>query len=165
MQWHSAGHGSRSPFQSALEKVSVKSGLIERRFIRHPSHMPISFELQGGAQRYCDRLRNISEGGLCFASAMVLDPGAVIRLSIPLFAQQFEVDATVAWCQPVASGHLVGVQFISPQERVCVRIVEQLCYIEDYRLQVGREEGRELDSEQAAEEWIERFSAQFPPLL
>lgn len=143
----------------------MKSGLIERRFIRHPSSMPIGFELQGEAPRYYDRMRNISEGGVCFASAVELDPGALIRLSIPLFAEQFEVDATVAWCQPGPEGYLVGVQFVSPQERVCVRMVEQLCYIEDYRLQVGREEGRELSSEQAAEEWIERFSAEFPPLL
>ena len=139
--------------------------MIERRYIRHPTSMPISYKLQGQERRHHDRVRNIGEGGLCFATAVVIDPGTAIRLSIPLFAQQFEVDATVAWCQPVPDAYLVGVQFVSPQERICVRMVEQLCYIEDYRLQVGRDEGRALSSEQAAEEWLERFSARFPPLF
>lgn len=138
--------------------------MIERRYIRHPANIPIDYQLQGRARHYHDRMRNIGEGGLCFASAAELEPGTSIRLSIPLFAQKFEVDATVAWCQPVSEGHLVGVQFVSPQERICVRMVEQLCYIEEYRLQVGRDEGRALSSEQAAGEWLERFSAQFPLL-
>ena len=126
--------------------------------------MPIDYELQGRERRYQDRMRDIGEGGLCFAAAVALEPDTSIRLSIPLFAQKFEVDATVAWCQPVSDGHLVGVQFVSLQERICVRMVEQLCYIEEYRLQVGRDEGRALSSEQAAEEWLERFSARFPLL-
>jgi len=138
--------------------------MIERRHIRHPAGMPISYELQGQVPPYRGRLHNIGEGGLCLASAVVLDPGTAIRLSLPLFAQQFEVDAHVAWCQPAPEGFLVGVQFVFPHERICVRMIEQLCYIEDFRLQVGREEGRELSREQAAEEWVARFSARFPPI-
>ena len=136
----------------------------ERRFIRHPSRMPIRFDLQGDVHGRDERLRNVSEGGVCFASAVELDPGHAIRLSIPLLGQVYEVDGCVAWCRPADRGFDVGVRFLSPQDRFCVRMVEQLCYIEDYRLQVQREEGRELDSEQAAEEWIARFAEHFPGL-
>ena len=139
--------------------------MIERRYIRHPAQLPISFELQGTGQQHHDRLRNVSEGGLCFASSAALDPGTCIRLMIPLLGQVFEVDATVAWCQPDAPNHLVGVRFSSPQDLFCARMVEQLCYIEDYRQQIEREEGRRLSGDQAAAEWIERFSGQFPALV
>ena len=141
----------------------VKTRLIERQYIRHPSRLPISFAIQGGARHHHDCLRNVSEGGLCFSSSVALDPDTAIRITIPVFGQRFEVDGTVAWCQPAASDYLVGARFASPQDRLFVRMVEQLCYIEDYRMRVERGEGRTLSAEQAAAEWIERFSGQFPP--
>lgn len=127
--------------------------------------MPIRFELQGESPPRGDRLRNVSEGGVCFASGMALDAGIGIRLLIPVFGKQFEIDGIVAWCQPGSAGYEIGVRFLSPQDLFCIRMVEQLCYIEDYRLQVEREEGRRLSSEQAAEEWVEHFSRSFPQLL
>lgn len=139
-----------------------KSRLIKRRFIRHPSHMPIRYDLQGDAPPHQDLLRNVGEGGLCFATELALDPGLRIRVTIPLFGDQFETEGTVAWCRPSGDRFEVGVRFSSPQDRFSLRMVEQLCYIEDYRMQVEREEGRRLTSEQAALEWIERFADQFP---
>ena len=126
--------------------------------------MPIRFVLQGDAVGRIDRLRNVGRGGLCFDSAVALDPGCAIRLTIPLLGEQYEADAVVAWCRCVGSGYEIGVRFLSRQDRFSVRMVEQLCYIEDYRQQVARDEGRVLTSEQAAAEWIERFAGQFPGL-
>ena len=142
----------------------VKSSPVERRFIRHPSRMPIRFDLQGDLSGRDERLRNVSEGGLCFVTRMTLDTGLTIRLTIPVLGEQFAVDGIVAWCRPAGEGYEVGVRFLSQQDRFSVRMVEQLCYIEDYRRQVEREEGRRLTSEQAAEEWIERFAVHFPGL-
>jgi hypothetical protein len=126
--------------------------------------MPIRFDLEGDLPPRNDYLRNVGEGGLCFATGVMLDPGMRIRVIIPVFGQQFEVVGSVAWCRPAGQGYEVGVRFVSPQDRFSVRMVEQLCYIEDYRAQVEREEGRRLTSEQAAKEWIERFADQFPGL-
>jgi len=138
--------------------------LVERRFIRHPTRMPIRFELRGDRLWHDDCLRNVGEGGLCFATAMALDPDLAIRLTIPVLGEQYALDGAVAWCRRTTSGYEVGVRFFTPQDRFCVRMVEQLCYIEDYRLQVETEEGRRLSSEQAAREWVERFADQFPNL-
>ena len=44
------------------------------------------------------------------------------------------------------------------------RMVEQVCQIEHYRQQVQRAEGRVLDAETAAREWIKRYAASFPAL-
>jgi hypothetical protein len=44
------------------------------------------------------------------------------------------------------------------------RMVEQVQHIEHYRQEVLRVEGRLLDDDSAALEWIERFAAAFPPI-
>jgi hypothetical protein len=41
-------------------------------------------------------------------------------------------------------------------------MVEQLCQIEDYKAKVLAGEGRLLDGEQAAREWIRKFARRFP---
>ncbi len=135
---------------------------LDRRFIRHPSRLPISFALPDASGRADECLRNVSEGGVCFASAGELQVGLPIRVQIPVFGDLFEVDGTIAWCRPAGRGFEVGVEFDRRQDRFAVRMVEQLCYIEDYRARVEREEGRTLTSEQAAAEWISRFANQFP---
>ena len=141
-----------------------KAKQVERRYIRHPSRMPIRFDLHGDIDHRDEYLRNVSEGGVCFATEVALDPGQPIRLTIPLLGRSFEIDGSVAWCREANDGYEVGVRFRSPQDRFSARMVEQLCYIEDYRQQVMREEGRQLSSEEAANEWIERFAEHFPGL-
>ncbi len=136
----------------------------ERRYIRHPSRMPIRFNLNGDLPRRDEYMRNVGEGGLCFATLVALDPGLPIRLVIPVFGQPFEIDGAVVWCRVAGRAYEVGVAFLTPQDQFCVRMLEQLCYIEDYRTQVEREEGRTLSSEQAAAEWVERFADKFPGL-
>lgn len=138
--------------------------IIERRYIRHPSHMPIRFDLPDSMPRAEDFLRNVSEGGVCFASTARLEIGRPIRLRIPVLGETFEATGSIAWCRPAARGYEVGVAFDHRQDRFTVRMVEQLCYIEDYRARVEREEGRTLSSEQAAAEWVSRFADQFPGL-
>jgi hypothetical protein len=43
-------------------------------------------------------------------------------------------------------------------------MVEQVCQIEHYRQELRRD-GRELDSETAAREWIERFGSEFAEIF
>jgi hypothetical protein len=42
--------------------------------------------------------------------------------------------------------------------------VEQICHIEQYKADVLLSEGRRLNGEQAALEWIEKFARDFPQL-
>jgi hypothetical protein len=41
-------------------------------------------------------------------------------------------------------------------------MIEQICHIEHYRKEVKLAEGRELSSEEAADEWIKRYAGDFP---
>jgi hypothetical protein len=111
-----------------------------------------------------EHLRNVSEGGLCFLAQVELEPGYPVHLRIPVIEQEFEADGIVVWCHHVATGYEVGVRFADAQDRYFVRLVEQLCYIEEYRREVERDEGRRLSSEEAAAEWIANFAAEFPTM-
>jgi Tfp pilus assembly protein PilZ len=136
----------------------------DRRYIRHPARMPIRFSLPGDTVEREDRLRNVGEGGLCFLTASPLESGQRILLRVPVLGRSFEIDGQVVWCRSAGDGYEVGVGFATRQASFCVRMVEQLCHIEDYRARVAREEGRELSSDQAAQEWIRRFAGDFPGL-
>lgn len=138
---------------------------VQRRYIRHPSGMPLEFCLHGEVAPRTEHLCNVSRAGLCFRSAIPLTRGDGVHIHIPVSEQHFEADARVMWCHRSGNGYEVGVQFVNPDVRFAVRMVEQLCYIEAYRREVLHEQGRELSSEAAAREWVEQFAAGFPRMV
>lgn len=134
-----------------------------RRYIRHPSSMPIDYRLSEG-DAGLQRLRNVSAGGICFTVQKAMEPGAVVQINIRVGDQDFVADGEVMWCKGVNGHHDVGVRFSDAATVFTVRMVEQLCYIEQYRQTVLRDEGRKLSSEEAASEWVSRYAADFPQL-
>ena len=96
------------------------------------------------------------------ATAVALDPGQPIRLTIPLLGQSFQIDGSVAWCRKAGRGFDVGVRFERDCSAFVMRMAEQICYIEQYRRDVRLREGRQLTSDESAAEWITRFAARFP---
>ncbi len=132
-----------------------------RRFIRHPSDIPIAYSLDA-TPTHSDRLRDVSHGGLCFTSEAPLETGSNIHIEIGLDKSPFEADGTVAWCRREREAYAVGVAFTDNSTQFTVRMVEQICHIEHYRFEVMESEGRELSSEEAAKEWVEKYAADFP---
>ncbi len=53
---------------------------------------------------------------------------------------------------------------MEPNDPFAARMVAQVKLIERYRDDVLRSEGRWLDGDSAALEWITRYAAQFPPI-
>ncbi len=88
--------------------------------------------------------------------------GQWVRLHIPIDCEHFEVDAQVKWCEQTSKGFDVGVAFASKDQAFCARMVEQVCHIEHYKRKVLNEEGRMLNGDQAAAEWISRYADSFP---
>jgi hypothetical protein len=125
--------------------------------------MPIDYRVAEG-DAGLQRLRNVSAGGICFSARQAMDVGATVRISISIGDQDFEADGEVMWCEGVNGHHEVGVRFRDAATVFTVRMVEQLCYIEQYRQQVLHAEGRDLSSEEAASEWVSRYAADFPQL-
>jgi hypothetical protein len=132
-----------------------------RKYIRHPSDIPIEFDVQelSGCR---ERLRNISLGGVAFTSTRRLPIGSAVEISIPVVDPTFRARARVAWCLTRKDCFDVGVQFVDEDDAFRARMVEQLCHIEHYKREVLAREGRPLSGEEAAMEWIGKFAGEFP---
>ena len=131
-----------------------------RQFIRHPTAIPIDYQVEGKDGR--DRLKDLSHGGLCFLCREALPKGACLHISIPVEQEGYEADGVVRWCRAAGGQYEVGVEFEEAEAEFQLRMVEQVCHFEAYRKQVLAEEGRELSEEEAAQEWIAKNAGDFP---
>lgn len=135
-----------------------------RNFIRHPSNIPIDFQLEELVVEGNDYLKNVSVGGLAFNSKAKLKIGSVIRIKIPLVKPVFQALGRVTWCRPEDDHFEIGIEFLDEDDTFRARMVEQICHIEEYKQEVLRKEGRKLSGEEAASEWIQRYAVNFPGL-
>ena len=99
---------------------------------------------------------------MTFESDHNLDVGSIIRINIPYVNPTFETESRVVWCKKKESFYEAGVEFLEIDDAFKARLVEQICYIEHYRKEILEVEGREMSSEEAANEWIGKFAATFP---
>lgn len=136
-----------------------------RSYIRHPSDIPIEYktdeQVDGVSQEH---LKNISTGGLSFTSTQALPAGSLITIRISNVEPDFVARAQVAWCRPEGGSFVIGVAFTESSDLFRARMVEQVCHIEQYKAEVLAEEGRTIDGEEAAREWIQKFARAFPRL-
>ena len=136
-----------------------------RQFIRHPLEVPIEVRCDDAAELAEVHTQDISAGGLALHSSQSVPPGRRIEVCIPHVQPAFEARARVVWCRPgVHGGFELGVAFLDAKDAFLARMVEQVCYIEDYRRFVLMHEGRELSQDDAASEWIAKYAAQFPAI-
>ena len=137
-----------------------------RKYIRHPSDVPIQVSLDLVADDSADSedttLTNVSLGGLSFISNQPLKVGQNASLCIPILQQDNYLGGTVVWCEKSNAGYEIGIEFEGSKDVFRLRMIEQICHIEHYRKEVKLVEGRELSSEQAAKEWITRYADGFP---
>ncbi|MBA2490668.1 MAG: PilZ domain-containing protein [Gammaproteobacteria bacterium] len=138
------------------------SELNHRAYIRHPADIPIEIALMARDRKHRQRVRDISFGGLRCGFSAYVKPGTLIRLNIRLVDPPFDARARVIWCHSCVSGFDLGVEFMDAEDAFRARMVEQVCHIEQYRRWAKDSEGRELNAEEAAREWISRYAADFP---
>lgn len=150
---------------------------MPRRFIRHPASIPIqifspdsahqclsemssSHSSKVGAQHVstCD----VSAGGLSCVSDRLMNVGEAVEVEISLDHPPFKTIGHIVWCKGEGDRYLIGIGFSDLATAYAVRMVEQICYIEEYRQEILTREGRELSSEEAALEWIGKHAADFP---
>ena len=133
-----------------------------RRFIRHPSDIPIEFSTADGTPPALGHAHDVSFGGLAFEADHCPEPGTIIDLRIPTVVPPFETRGRVVWCRCLAERYEVGVRFLESSDAFKARMVEQVCHIEQYKRDVLKREGRRLSGAAAAREWIEKYAAKFP---
>jgi PilZ domain len=136
-----------------------------RQFIRHPIDVPVEIGLGELGPPSSFHTHDISLGGLAVRASCAVEAGRIIEIGIGCVQPPFSAHARVAWCRPHSlSGYELGVTFLDADDAFRARMVEQLCHIEDYRRSVQRTEGREIDIEEAAQEWIDKYAATFPDI-
>ncbi len=144
-----------------------------RKFVRHPSSIPIEISV-GRAQNEPEprnipelvnipQFVNISHGGFACAVDEPIAVGSSIQLRIPRIWPDYRGCGVVVWCRETPPRFEVGIEF-GQQDSFKAKMVEQLCQIEHYR-KVAQDEGRELSSEQAADEWIALYACEFSELF
>jgi len=109
-----------------------------------------------------ETLTNLSLGGLAFISSQPLKVDQMVRVSIPILKQDNHLSGKVVWCEQSQNGYEIGLEFEGSKDVFRLRMIEQICHIEHYRKEVKLVEGRELSSEEAADEWITRYAGDFP---
>ncbi|WP_415887210.1 PilZ domain-containing protein [Neptuniibacter sp. QD29_5] len=138
---------------------------MPRRFIRHPAAIPIKLcsQEQTNNENVTEvTTQDVSAGGLSCETENLMTPGDAVEVEISLEKPPFKTIGHVVWCKKKGNGFLVGIGFSDLATAYAVRMVEQVCYIEEYRQKILEEEGRELNSEEAAIEWISEHAHDFP---
>lgn len=139
-----------------------------RRYVRHPSSIPIELSALrergdsgrcAGAPRAAAQMQNVSAGGFACSVPEALPVGITVQLRIPQIWPDYRGRGTVVWCRPQGPTYEVGISF-SAEESFQSKMAEQLCQIEQYRRQLTAA-GRELDADQAAQEWIALHARDF----
>lgn len=130
-----------------------------RKFVRHPSSIPVELAVGPLPGCHAPELRNVSNGGFACVVDAPIAVGAPVQLRIPVVWPDYRGCGVVVWCRTAPPRYEVGIEF-AEQDLFKTKMVEQLCQIEQYRRQVLRD-GRELDSEQAAREWIALYAREF----
>ena len=132
-----------------------------RAFIRHPSDIPINVSRHSQVTHAVPKLHDVSIGGLCFTTAEAYENGRLVDVVIPHLRPPFSAAGRVVWCGKDGDTYIVGVQFLDANDVFQARMVEQVCHIEQYRAEMINQ-GKDIDIEQAAREWIESYAADFP---
>jgi hypothetical protein len=134
----------------------------KRRFIRHCADLPIEIMMSSLVTHKKEYLNDIGQGGLSFKSQAPLANGTIIEIRIPLTRPVFCAQGKVVWCKKNIDYYDVGIEFVGNKDPFKIRMVEQICHIENYKREIREKEGRILTGEQAALEWIRKYADKFP---
>ncbi|MFT4825707.1 MAG: hypothetical protein ACJAUG_003077 [Halioglobus sp.] len=141
-----------------------------RKFIRHPVGVPIqvtnSWDEDENDETVDQTTTNISIGGVAFVSPKPLAVPDRVRVCIPILECDNTLVGNVVWCEKSDTdiGYEIGIEFEKSKDIFRLRMIEQICHIEHYREEVMRLEGRDLNPQEAASEWISKFASDFPQL-
>lgn len=131
-----------------------------RKFFRHPVEIPIQIfpqELNTGEHM---PMSNIGVGGIAFRTNVFFEEGARLKVRIPHLHPPFEAIGVVCRHRSIDDQLEIGLMFLDEDTAFRARMVEQVCQIEKYQKQL-QAEGRSVSFQDAANEWIEKYAADF----
>ncbi len=139
-------------------RLPLRPGRRPSVLIDHPVEVPL--RVRQLPQRMV-QLEDPGLGGIRFSARRVVRPGTFVEVCTELSGESISLQGLIiAWARrgPEAQLDLV---FLDQQAAFEGRMLEQACHIEAYRLRTAAR-GRAITVEEAAREWISRYSATFP---
>lgn len=130
-------------------------------FVAHPKDIPLLIK-EVETQSFPDVLEERT--GFVGITSIVnkcYGKGQTVQVQITEIDPNFCVVGRVAWCDSEQDVFRIAIEFPVKEDCYCVRMVEQLSHIEHYRRQ-AKQQGRRLNYNEAAAEWIQKFAATFP---
>lgn len=153
--------------KSNVKTIAENFSNERRRFVRHLINFPLKYKIVGapGAESRSKTL-NISRGGLLFTAKEPAKELSKVVMKIPFRNRVYTVKGRVARCKSDLNKKLyeIGVSFYSLSDAFKTRLIEQLYLIGEYRHLRSRQLGREVSAEEAAVEWIRKYSRNFSKL-
>lgn len=136
-----------------------------QNFIHHPNEVPIKIVVRD-KQLPLSCVGQSSSTGVYIHTPTRYDISSCVEVEINVQSPAFFARGCVCSSEPLSEGigYETGIVFDCPDTAFAVRMIEQICHIEQYRQQVCKEEGRELSIDNAAVEWITQHAASFPEL-
>ena len=132
-----------------------------RRHDRHDSNIPIRIHTESPLEDASTALINIGSGGLSCSLPLPVTIGNTVEIEITLTDPPATLAGTIRWCKKFHDHFDIGIEFSQQGDPFLLRMVRQICAIEEYRHEQFRQNERELSSEEAAVEWIEKYAADF----
>lgn len=130
-------------------------------FVAHPKDLPLDIKIiedQFFPTVGTDRLGFV---GITYLAPYAYHAGTSVRITLQEIDPHFCVTGRIAWCDKEQDEYRIAIEFPNNDDCYCVRMVEQLSQIEHYRRQ-AKHQGRRLNYNEAAAEWIQQFAASFP---
>ena len=135
----------------------------KRRYARHPIHSPLSLDFERSDDRKTVETKDLSLGGLSFLWAKRLVKGRLLRLTIPVKEKLFEVVGRVAYSKEdrKTGRYRTGVFFTDPSSTFKAKLAEEALEILEFRKRISHELGHEVSEEEAANQWVLKYAADF----
>lgn len=132
-------------------------------FIQHPDTVAAQLCVTSDhASRGMDLVAH-GHGGVCMPSQLGYQPGTPLQVRVCLSGRDLRYHGLVLWRRRRRHAFELGLGFATDAAAYRARMVEQLCHIEAYRQQ-ALADGRTIDFETAARQWIARYSSGFPQI-
>ena len=132
---------------------------VMRKYFRQNAGIPVEI-IHNGEKNICI-LENVSLGGLACQGSLMIAVNTQIEICMHLLIPKYVSQGRVVWCKKSDDLFELGIEHCGDKDKARLHMIEQVSNIEHYRNDIKAAEGRNLDGEQAAREWVEVHGPDF----
>jgi Tfp pilus assembly protein PilZ len=130
-------------------------------FVAHPQDIPLQIKEVDDRALPETSIKREGFGGISIETSRSYKIGQYVEVKLSEIDPNFCVTGRIVLCDDIQDQYKISIEFPKNEDCYCVRMIEQLSQIEHYRRQ-AKNQGRRLNYNEAADEWIKQFAASFP---